>query len=782
MPDGKVNILIVDDKPEKLLALEAVLEELGQIIVRAYSGREALRCLLNDDFAVILLDVNMPGMDGFETASLIRQRKSTEHIPIIFITAFGDDTHSSRGYSLGAVDYIQTPVMPEVLKTKVSVFVDLARKNDQVRRQADSLSRRAVQLQKLAAASVAVSSAGSINQMLQIVADSARDIIGAHQAIMLCLTDPYSGQSPSKSQAATSFSEKFESWRTKELDLKAVTRTLVAQSRTPTRMSVGELHVHPDWEIVRRLDIPPIEGGILAVPLAGRDNSNLGIIYLADRFDGGQFTHDDEAVLVQLAQMASIAVENTLYLEERETNRIKDEFLSTLSHELRTPLNAILGWTQLLRMGQLDGEVGHAIEVIERNARAQAKLVEDLLDVSRVTNGKLKLSTRPLDLRVVTQAAIDAVRPTAAAKQIALDVELAAADDAHYRLVGDADRLQQVAWNLLSNAVKFTPAGGRVSVRIERAAEAAGNSAAGGAGAASGSGESVRLIVVDSGQGIPASFLPYVFERFRQADATSTRSHGGLGIGLTLVRRIVELHGGTVTAQSAGEGQGATFTVTLPAGAAPAEGESETPAAADKNPDNTVGDAPPRPSRRRRAAAGNAAGNAAGSPAQPIAADSTELPQAAHVPAARSDGSRAADRIDLSGSHILVIDDEADAREVIAEILRRANATVTAAAGAADALAIVTQAKPDLVLSDIAMPERDGYDLIRGLRELPRELGGETPAIALTAYAREEDRIRCVSAGFQAHLSKPVAPSELLATVAHLCPRSEAVVARLKFG
>src|SRR5215207_2773057 len=196
MDEGKVKILIVDDKPDKLLALEAVLEELGQTIVRAYSGREALRCLLNDDFAVILLDVNMPGMDGFETASLIRQRKATEHVPIIFVTAFGDETHSSRGYSLGAVDYIQTPVMPEVLKTKVSVFVDLARKSDQVRRQADSLRRRAVQLQKLAAASVAVSSAASINKMLQIVADSARDIIGAHQAIMLCLTDPYSGQRP----------------------------------------------------------------------------------------------------------------------------------------------------------------------------------------------------------------------------------------------------------------------------------------------------------------------------------------------------------------------------------------------------------------------------------------------------------------------------------------------------------------------------------------------------------------------------------------------------------
>src|SRR3954452_12545777 len=196
MDDGKVNILIVDDKPEKVLSLEAVLEDLGQTIVRAYSGREALRCLLNEEFAVILLDVNMPGMDGFETAALIRQRTSTQHVPIIFVTAFGDENHSNQGYQLGAVDYIQTPVVPDVLKTKVAVFVDLYRKTEQVRRQAESLRRRAVQLQKLAAASMAINASVSIGKMLQTVADSARDVIGAHQAICLCLADPYSGQRP----------------------------------------------------------------------------------------------------------------------------------------------------------------------------------------------------------------------------------------------------------------------------------------------------------------------------------------------------------------------------------------------------------------------------------------------------------------------------------------------------------------------------------------------------------------------------------------------------------
>ena len=249
-------------------------------------------------------------------------------------------------------------------------------------------------------------------------------------------------------------------------------------------------------------------------------------------------------MLFQLAQMTSIAIENTIFAEERETNRIKDEFLSTLSHELRTPLNAILGWTQLLRVGPLEGEVGHAMEVIERNARAQAKLVEDLLDVSRVTTGKLRLNARALGFASVVQAAVDGVRPIAEDKDLVLECACVAEDD---RINGDADRLQQVVWNLLNNAVKFTPKGGRIEVRLDRV------------------GASLRLRVTDSGRGIAPAFLPYVFDRFRQADSTSTRSHGGLGIGLTIVRHIVELHHGSVHAESGGEGQGATFIVTLPA-------------------------------------------------------------------------------------------------------------------------------------------------------------------------------------------------------------------------
>jgi signal transduction histidine kinase len=708
--DGKVSILLVDDRPEKLLALEAVLEDLGQTIVRAYSGREALRHVLNHEFAVILLDVNMPGMDGFETAQLIRQRKSSQHVPIIFITAMGDEMHAARGYALGAVDYILSPVVPEVLRSKVAVFVDLFRKTEQVKRQAESLRSRAAQLQKLAAASVAINGALSIDRMLQSITDVARDVIESHQAITL-FADPRGGQRAAKTEAFTSFSDKYAAWRGRPLNLDRIAHTLAAQSRTATRLTEAELRDHADWLIVRDAEIPPIKGGMLAAPLTGRDGNNLGVIYLSDRAEGDFFTAADEAVLVQLAQMASIAIENTLYAEEREANRIKDEFLSTLSHELRTPLNAILGWTQLLRMGKpSEAELTRGLDVIERNVRAQTKLIEDLLDVSRITTGKLRLNVRPMSLAPVIEAAVDAVSPAAAAKKITLDVDTAAPAD---QISGDPDRLQQVVWNLLSNAVKFTPAGGRIGVALDRVEGQA------------------QVRVTDSGQGIDPKFLPYVFDRFRQADSSSTRSHGGLGIGLTIVRHIVELHGGTVRAESRGEGSGATFVVNLPVSAVRAE-------------------APPAPVGRVGAApapvtdGGNGAAAAANGEARPGGAQR------------------------LRGVRVMVVDDEQDARDVLGEILRRGGAEVTTAASSQEGLQLLGRVRPDVVVSDIAMPDEDGYAFIRCVRQLSADDGGSTPAIALTAYAREEDRAKSLAAGFQAHLAKPVEPADLVGAVAEL--------------
>ena len=707
MNDGNASILIVDDRPEKLLALEAVLEELKQNIVRAYSGRDALRQVLAQDFAVILLDVNMPGMDGFETASLIRQRKSSAHVPIIFITAFGDEMHAARGYSLGAVDYILAPVIPEVLRTKVSVFVDLFRKSQQLRRQADWLRAQAEQLHKLTAASLAINSALSVDQMLQVVTDTARQIVGAHQAGATAVL----GAGRNRILRVASFSDKFagahsccssmestEAWQ-------GIQRS--GQAMRLTQAEVERMAVWQDVPDPLRIGLPaapvfasPLMRGWLAAPLTSRDGHNMGVIQLTDRYDG-DFTNDDEAILVQIAQMASIALDNSLYAEEREANRIKDEFLATLSHELRTPLNAILGWTQLLRSEEGGpaasdaAELSHGLEVIERNARSQAKLIEDLLDVSRITTGKMRLNVRATEIGKILLAAADVVRPAAEAKQIRVDCHLDP-DAAGSIITADPDRLQQVFWNLLSNAAKFTPPGGRITCELGR------------------QGENVVLGVIDTGAGIDPKFLPCVFDRFRQADSSSTRSQGGLGIGLTIVRHIVELHGGTVRAESAGEGMGSTFTVTLPV----------TPAAQQEP---------------------------ASLPLPGSAGAEAEAPPPAG---------------DVRGLRVLLVDDDPDAREVIREFLIRGGADVATAASAAEAFIRLDEYRPHILVSDIAMPEEDGYSFVRRVRSLPREAGGALPAIALSAYAREEDRRKSLMAGFQAHLAKPVEPRELLSTLA----------------
>ncbi len=693
MSDAKAAILIVDDRPESLIALQAGLEDLGQPIVRAYSGREALRHVLNQDFAVILLDVNMPGMDGFETASMIRQRANSRHTPIIFVTAFGDEMHAMRGYSLGAVDYILAPVIPEVLRTKVAVFVELFAKTRQTERQAESLRRRTAQLQKLAAASLAINSALSMTRMLQTVADTARDIVGVHQAVTIYLTDESPGSTKvGRPMAIGSFSDKYGDWRDRDLQMDGVANTMVARLRSTVRLTDAELADNSDWEILRTADHPPVQGGILAAPFTGRDGANLGMIYLSERLDGESFTHEDQAIVVQLVQMASIAIENTAYAQERDANRIKDEFLATLSHELRTPLTAIIGWAKLLRMEKLDGEIARGLSIIDNNARAQAKLIEDLLDVSRISSGKMKLNLKRSAMGPMVQAAVDAARPDAEAKKITLSVE--GADDETAVLV-DPDRIQQVIGNLVGNAIKFTATGGAVTVQIQSENQPPPGR--------------VTFAVSDNGQGIDGRFLPFVFDRFRQADSSSTRGHGGLGIGLAVVRHIVERHGGTVRAESPGPGRGATFTVELTA---------------------------------------------------------AEIAAPASVPI---NGETVAPRLlqSISGLRVLLVDDDPDARDLIAATLRRAGAEVTTAASAMEALSSLPIARPDILVSDIAMPDQDGYGLIRQIRQLPIEEGGELPAIAVSAYARAEDCARALAAGFQSHLAKPVDPSELLARVAH---------------
>jgi CheY-like chemotaxis protein len=383
--------------------------------------------------------------------------------------------------------------------------------------------------------------------------------------------------------------------------------------------------------------------------------------------------------------------------EAQRVNRLKDEFLATLSHELRTPLNAILGWSQLMSMGTMTGpDLKEAGSVIERNARTQKQLIEDLLDMSRIISGKLRLDLQEIEPSTFVEAAIETIGPSAAVKDIRIEKML---DSRAGPVSGDPARLQQVIWNLLSNAVKFTPKGGRIQVRLERVAS------------------HVEVCISDTGQGIDPDFLPYLFERFRQADSSTSRKFGGLGIGLAIAKEIVELHGGMIHAQSAGEGRGSTFAVTLPLLIFKRRAE-------------------PAPVQ------------AAASSSVPIHADFTKL----------------------GGLKILFVDDEPDARGLVERLLTEYGAEVVTAETADAALDRIVEFRPDLVISDIGMPDVDGYEFLRKLRSSKDE-SAMTPAIALTAFARSEDRTRALLAGYIHHVSKPIEPSELLATIAAVSGR-----------
>jgi signal transduction histidine kinase/CheY-like chemotaxis protein len=385
-----------------------------------------------------------------------------------------------------------------------------------------------------------------------------------------------------------------------------------------------------------------------------------------------------------------------LYRKAEEANRLKDEFLATLSHELRTPLNAIVGWSEILLRGADPATTRKAAETISRNALTQGQLIADILDMQRISSGKLSLSLAPLELAPVVEAGVDTLRPAAQAKGVAIETALQADEG---RVLGDRERLQQVVWNLVSNAVKFAPSGGHVAVRL-----------AGGAA-------HVELTVADDGPGLAPDFIPYAFDRFRQGDSSSTRRHGGLGLGLAIVKSLVELHGGSVSAANRTDRSGAIFRVRLPhATRAVTRGE------------------------RRREAGGD---------------------HVVPLDAAPS----------LAGVRVLVVEDDADSRELAATVLRRCGAEVATVAGAPEGFELLRRQRPDVLLSDIAMPGEDGLALIRRVRQLPASDGGLTPAAALTALASAEERIQVLAAGFQMHVAKPVQPAELVAVVASLAGR-----------
>ncbi len=386
-------------------------------------------------------------------------------------------------------------------------------------------------------------------------------------------------------------------------------------------------------------------------------------------------------------------------IEAERQSRMKDEFLATLSHELRTPLQSILGWIQLLRADDvLPEDLTQGLEVIDRNAQSQTRIIEDLLDMSRILSGKVRLDVQRVDLAGVIEAALETVKPAAEARGIRLQ---AIVDPLAKPIAGDSNRLQQIFWNLLSNGIKFTPTGGRVQILLERV-----NS-------------HLEVSVTDTGAGISPEFLPFVFERFRQADASTTRRHGGLGLGLAIVKHLVELHGGSVRAKSAGHAQGSTFTIVLPLAA--------------------------------------------------VAVDSAEVNRHPQVP----EMAVAAPRPRLENVNVLVVDDESDARNVVAKLLEKAGATVETAKSADEALRVLQQRVPDVLVSDIGMPSADGYSLIRSIRALPLQQGGNVPAIALTAYTRTEDRIKAISLGFQMHIAKPADGVELLTMVESLARKAK---------
>ncbi len=479
-------------------------------------------------------------------------------------------------------------------------------------------------------------------------------------------------------------------------------------------LSSGRSAFHPEIDDVWRRDVATDEthrdllqqlqlGSMITVPMRGHGQL-LGALTLCFGKSGRHHTRDDVALAEELARRAGVAVlQARLFAEARdaaraaeEASRVKDEFLATVSHELRTPLNAILGWSTLLRARNAEPSMVKGLDVIHRNADAQAKIIEDILDVSRIITGKLRLALEPTDLVGVTRDAIEVVRPSAAAKRIAIDF---VGCSEPRMLLADPARLQQVVWNILSNAVKFTPEGGSIRILL------AGDS------------NHIRLTVVDNGRGIAPEFLPYVFDRFKQADASSTRRIGGLGLGLAIVRHIVELHGGQVAATSEGLGRGAAISVTLPVRVIP----------------------------------------------QPTAGDSAVM---------RAGDAAATTQLQtLHAVRVLVVDDEPDARDLLHLVLEGAGADVKTASSAAEAFAIVQRFRPDVIVSDIAMPEEDGYGLMRRIRELHPERGGGIPTIALTAYARADDKAKALGAGFTTHIGKPVRPEDLLSTIADLVGR-----------
>jgi signal transduction histidine kinase len=657
------RVLIADDNADMRGYIRRLLSDRYEVIA-AGDGHEALAQARSRTPALILSDVMMPNLDGFGLLNAIRADAGLRKTPVILLSARAGEEATLDGIRAGANDYLIKPFSARELVARVDAQIERNR------------FERA-----LAQAAVALRQS---EERLAFSVEAAE--LGTFYCPMPLGKLVWNAQCK----------EHFWLLPDAEVDIDDFYSIIHEEDRERTQMAVERALLYGEPYDVEYRTVAP-DGRARWVRAKGRayfDSDGK-----PTRFDGVTLDISKLKTTEQLRDQA-LAAERVAREEAERISRMKDEFLATLSHELRTPLNAIVGWSQILSREQILSEpVRHGLEVIERNAKAQTQIIEDLLDMSRIISGRIRLDVQRVSMADVVTAAIQSVQPSADVKGLRLRTVL---DPYAGPVAGDVNRLQQVVWNLLTNAIKFTPRGGQVQVLLERV-----NS-------------HLEISVSDTGEGIAPEFLPHLFERFRLADASTTRRHGGLGLGLSIVKQLVELHGGTVRAKSPGSGQGSTFTVSLPVSIIK-QAERATPGII-------------------RSVSSSARG------------ETVELPS-------------------LAGVTILVVDDDADARQIMERILRDGGATVVTASSASGALAILPRLLPNLLVSDIGMPNEDGYDLIKKVRALSRNDGGATPAVALTAFVRSEDRLHALRSGYQMHVAKPVEPSELLTVCASLVGR-----------
>ncbi len=666
----KANILVVDDLPEKHVVFRSILDELGQNIVSARSGQEALRYILEMEFAVILLDVNMPDIDGLETASLIRQYKKSAQTPIVFITAYVDERQAKRGYALGAVDYIPSPVVPEVLRSKVRVFVELYRMNQQLQVQAAQREALARSEAARAAAEDAIHRADYLAEASQLLSRSLdiEDTIDAmfdvavpmlaERAVLALAIDGTVTRIESHPPAAGPGGEACSGG---------------------VRAALARALEKKEFELWREGD----EAAAVCPLLAG--GSARGALILLAPYESLDASR--VALAKEVVSRASIAMENArLYTEVQEADRRKNEFLAMLAHELRNPLAPIRNAVHIMQGGDVtQSTLNWARDVIGRQADHMARLIDDLLDVSRIVQGKVVVKPERLSLSALVERAVEASSPRLAGRDQTLRVEL---PKGQVILNGDPVRLAQVLSNLINNASKFSGPNSQIALSAEY------------------EGGELKIAVRDQGAGIDPAFLPHIFDLFAQADQSLDRSQGGLGIGLTLVKHLVELHGGRVSAKSAGVGRGTEVTIQLPAQLAP------------------LADVPPAPRPR---------------PA------GTRAPKAP--------------------ARILVVDDLAASAETLMTLLQMEGFDVKVASEGNAALKIAEDFRPDVVLLDIGLPGMNGFEVAHRLRTQPESR--EALLIALTGYGEAESRSRSAQAGFDFHMVKPADVNLLLSMLAN---------------